>query len=283
VTWIEPISTVITAAELANKLAASSSFIRKHANRLIYRIKNGDLVVPIFGAGGAGKSTAARMLAGEDPLDVVAAYDESWWIEPVKLKGDIPGTILVAPGQIVRADRAWPELFQYVIAGAAIGVINVVSFGFHSFNIESYKEHDLFETGMSLDQFLIVYLRARRALEVDMLEKLIHGLSAARNPMWMVTLVTKQDLWWDKRLEVKDFYENGPYSKKIDEFARSLGQRAFQHESLPVSLTIGNMSTPSGETIANTVSGYDMARHVSYLQSMFSKLNEATEQRFSNA
>src|SRR5947207_3035914 len=110
--WIEPISAAITVAELANKFAESSSFIRKHSHRLLYRIKNGQLIVPIFGAGGAGKSTAAKLLACEDPLDVAAAYDESWWVEPVGLTGNIPGQILVAPGQIARADRAWPELFK---------------------------------------------------------------------------------------------------------------------------------------------------------------------------
>jgi putative protein kinase ArgK-like GTPase of G3E family len=63
--WIEPVSAAITAAELASKIAESSTSIRKLARRLSYRIRNGKAVIPVFGAGGVGKSTVTKLLGEE--------------------------------------------------------------------------------------------------------------------------------------------------------------------------------------------------------------------------
>lgn len=275
--WIEPISTAITAASIANDISKSSSLIRKHANRLVYRIKNGALVVPIFGAGGAGKSTAARLLGGEDPLDIFAAYSESFWVEPVNLTGDIPGQILAAPGQDVRADKHWPELLSSVVQGKAIGIINIVSYGYHAIQIPTYKDHDLYNDGMTENEFMNLYLSERRVKEEDFAEKLVNGLFANENPIWMITLITKQDLWWDKREAVKEHYTTGRYNEIINRLSSELGSKGFQHEYIPVSLAIGNMKTETGETLASTVSGYDMPIHLAYLNSMFSKIYEVIE------
>lgn len=272
-TWVEPTSTVLSAGALAYKLAESSSFIRKHWARMIYRIRHGSALIPIFGAGGVGKSTVSRILAGSDPLDITAPYEESWVIEPVELQGNVPGQLLVGPGQIQRADRHWPELFRNIVTGTSFGVINVVSYGYHSFAIRSYKEHDEFEVGMNESAFMSKYIEARRVIELEMLRRVLDGLSATDKPLWLVTLVSKQDLWWEQRQRVRDHYENGPYSEIVKSFAASLGERIFQHEILPVSLAIGNLTTPAGEVLAPTTGGYDTALHLSSLQSMFSRLH----------
>src|SRR3546814_7391930 len=64
--WIEPVSTAIAAAGIVNDLAKASRSIKRHANRIVYRIRSGTIDLPIFGCGGAGKSTAAKVLVGED-------------------------------------------------------------------------------------------------------------------------------------------------------------------------------------------------------------------------
>ncbi|MFN3330599.1 MAG: hypothetical protein ACK419_06720, partial [Pyrinomonadaceae bacterium] len=146
--WVEPVSTVVTVASLANEAMKTSEKIRLIYQRLINRITNGTIKIPIFGAGGVGKTTISRILVGEDPLKILAPYDESLVVDSVELKGKVPGRLLVAPGQIVRAERHWPDLLKTSNDKAAIGVINVVAYGFHSLMLQHYKEHDLFSKGM---------------------------------------------------------------------------------------------------------------------------------------
>ena len=129
--WIEPVSAAITAVELAGKVAESSSSIRKLARRLSYRVRNGKAVIPIFGAGGVGKSTVAKLLVGHDPLSITTAYAPSADVETKKLKGDIPGQILAAPGQPRRVGSHWPNLFKKLSTGESFGLINVVAYGYH--------------------------------------------------------------------------------------------------------------------------------------------------------
>jgi hypothetical protein len=271
--WIEPISTTVKAASLANQLMSSSSSIQKYAARFRYWINHGNAVIPVFGAGGVGKSTAARLLTGANPLDMAAPYDESWVIEPVALTGNFPGKLLVAPGQAARVDRHWPELMGEVVAGTSFGVINVVAYGYHSLAINSFKEHDVFTAGMNEQTFMSHYVQVRLKIEIEMLKKLFTGFSAVANPLWMVTLVTKQDLWWSKADEVRRHYEKGPYGKLVKKFLSSMGKASFQHEFLPASLALGNLQTPSGEELAKTTAGYDMKLHLRYLQSMFSRID----------
>jgi len=273
--WLEPISTAVTAASLASELVRSSGHVRKYWARICYWVRNGSLVIPFFGAGGVGKTTLGRMITGAcDPLDVLAPYDESWTVEPIELGGDIPGFLIIAPGQVDRVERHWPRLFDRVTAGEAKGVINVVSYGYHSLAIHSYREHDLFQDGMDQDQFFAKYAEERRKLEVSLLERLVAGISTAGTRLWVLTIVNKQDLWWQNRTEVKDHYCSGEYGKILKALESKLGVQNFQHEYLPVSLAIGNLATQSGEILAENAKGYGQAHHLRSLDLLFRRVFE---------
>ena len=195
------------------------------------------------------------------------------------LTGDIPGQLLVGPGQEHRADRHWPSLYQAVTGGRSLGVLNVVSYGYHAFSPPSYRSLEkIYRDGMTVEAFMAAYGADRRDHEVAMLRKVVDGLSAARGDFWMITVVNKQDLWWDRRDEVRRHYETGPYADLIESIRRGVGERSFQHEFVPVSLTLGNMTTANGEVLASTVSGYDMPTHLSYLNTFFGKLHGLIEQ-----
>lgn len=121
---------------------------------------------------------------------------------------------------------------------------------------------------------MVEYENLRRADEINKLKLLLSGLLAVSEPMWMVTLVNKQDLWWDRRVQVRDYYSNGEYSELVDEFRAKMGAKAFQHEIVPASLQINNLVTPANELLANTVAGYDSNTHLSHLQTLYSKIDE---------
>ena len=245
--WVEPISTAITAAELAGEAVKSSSAIRKYARRLAYRVRNGTAVIPVFGAGGVGKSTVAKLLVGHDPLSIAAAYQESPDIEVRKLKGNVPGQILTAPGQKARIPANWPQLFRKLATKESFGLINVVAYGYHSFLLQSYKEHDVYQAGMNAAAFAAAYTKARRDVDLEVLDNLLNGMSVVAHPIWMVTLITKQDLWWNDRKAVRSHYVDGDYGKRIQKLASAIGERNFQHEFVPVSLPATRPDSATGD------------------------------------
>lgn len=276
--WIEPVSTVVTAASLVNDFVKGSDTLKKHYTRIINRIAYGKVVLPIFGAGGAGKSTAGKILVGNDPLDVGAPYRESWTIEPRELPGEIPGQIIVAPGQLGnRIDRYWPDLILKANNGVALGIINVVAYGFHSTEIGQYSSHDIYEPSMTTESFLSKYTENRRRVELALLDRLLTTLAPTGRSFFMVTVVAKQDLWWTQKEEVKAHYTEGEYQEKIKNFGNTLGWQRFHHEFIPTSLTISNLTTPSGEIMHPTSPGYDLGIHLQYLQGFFDQLHNLVE------
>lgn len=98
-------------------------------------------------------------------------------------------------------------------------------------------------------------------------------MSAVTKPIWMATLVTKQDLWWPQRGAVRSHYEAGAYSQAIRELASAIGERNFQHEFIPVSLTISSLCSQAGTVLVPTAAGYDLPIHLRYLRSMFERFN----------
>lgn len=71
-------------------LAKASPGIMRTLRRAARRVSRGYVVIPIFGSGGVGKSTAARIIAGDTPDAAHRQYEESLWTEVVPLAGDIP-------------------------------------------------------------------------------------------------------------------------------------------------------------------------------------------------
>ena len=276
--WLEPVSTAVTAASLAQTLAGSSSSVRRHAIRIWNYIRHGSAVVPIFGAGGSGKSTISRLLSGTDPLDFAFAYDESWSIEREALTGTIPGHILVSPGQLERKDRNWPALLAEITAGRSPIIFNVVSFGYHSFSVPSFTELDQYEDGQTPSQFVEVFSAHRRELENQLLAELLAGIRHVDHPLCLVTVVNKQDLWWDTQPEVRSSYESGDYGKQLQSFIAEVGGRGIQHEFIPISSVVTNFVTPNGEMLKCTCAGYDQATHLRHLHAFFSKVDTVMQE-----
>jgi len=272
--WLESTIAVAKATSTIGSAASSVPAVRRQIRRIYHWILRKNIEISVFGAGGVGKSTVGMLLGGRDPLDLPDSYEESREKDQFSLPGDVPGQVVVAPGQrqggvVTRVDRFWPSMYKSIVEGRSRVIINVVSYGYHSFNLQSYKNHNLYKEGTDVTEFMREFLADRRGEELVLARALANGITAAPGPISMFSLVNKQDLWWDDIQSVRNFYVN-EYEPIFSKIARSVGEQKFRHEIIPVSLTMGNLRTASGEVLAKTTGGYDLVLHRNQLRHMLS-------------
>lgn len=250
---LEAISTAVSVAELSDKTFPTFK-------RLFKRIKEGELAIAIFGAGGTGKSTLGKYLSGKlENSQLSSGYQESISIEKYNLESNVIGSVIVVPGQERRQD-SWDDLLKTISQGKVSLIINVVSWGYHSFGAFSYQQSPLYQSGMTVLEFLEVYTEEYRQEELQVLTKIAPHLSVAdskKRKILFITLVTKQDLWWNDRLKIQDYYQKGEYENQIQAISNKLGSSNFIHEYCSASLVIENFISGTNELLLPTTQGYD--------------------------
>lgn len=248
---IEAIGTGVGVIEISEKLFPTFK-------RIFDLLKNGELKIAIFGAGGTGKSTLGKLLSGEFELSgLLQTYQESISIEQYKLESNKIGSVIVAPGQKRREDT-WDDLLRTLVGGKIKLIIHVVSWGYHSFGEFSYTQHRLYQSGMTLEEFLREYAAVCRNRELDVLRRIEPHLSIAdQRKTIVITLVSKQDLWWNNRLEVNKHYVEGAYEQLIQNIRNQRGANNFIHEYRSTSLVMENFLSGDNELLIPTTQGYD--------------------------
>lgn len=246
--------------------------LTKYLRKIIALVRDGRKQIVIVGPGGVGKSTFGKMLeTGVSPP--VADYQESITLETFSFGADFFGTAFVVPGQETSGRILEWQAAQKAIAGGRVsGVVNVVCYGLHTPRTETMKSHSLYRSGDTVDQFLKRYTKNRRELEIDQFSRLIAPhMQACTKPIWLLTAVLKQDLWWNTREEVKKHYENGPYQEMIEELTKA---KIISHTINSASLTAENLtfSGEIGRPIKSTAAGYDDAIRLRNQSSLFSNL-----------
>ena len=74
------------------------------------------------------------MLGGKQFFDSqLSVFNESPNIEEFKRPGEGVFKIRVVPGQKRRREQIWPMFMAGLAEGKTVGIINVVSFGYHTF------------------------------------------------------------------------------------------------------------------------------------------------------
>jgi hypothetical protein len=222
------------------------------------------------------------LLSGVEQDDLPRGYEESLKAETFALDGDLSCSLFVAPGQERRESEAPREKLNGILStGEAVGVINVVAFGYHHFSQLGYKHHKLYQPGMSPEQFMAAYLDDRRRAEVQALDRMKPFLLAARSNVWMVTLVTKQDLWWNDRHAVRAHYEdeNNDYAKSIAEVTRQRHPRYFLHQTVSASLVWNNLRDPEDVVLATTTAGYEQSVRRANLRRALAAIHGIAEQQ----
>lgn len=189
----------------------------------------------------------------------------------------MPALFLVPPGQRVRRPESWPALYRLISGGRAGGVINVVSWGYHSSGIE-HTRHELYDPALTPEANLKAVLDHNRQEEISALRNLVPHLQAARGKIWMITLVTKQDLWSGQRHDVERHYKEGEYQDLLDEILGEKGTEGFRHTYFSVSLVPQNLITTDGTILAITTAGYDQPLRIQNLSDFLAGLSELLHQ-----
>jgi hypothetical protein len=251
---------------------------RKSILRILRRFRRklfqGTGQIPIFGDGGTGKTTLGKFLVGELDTDIaVGKYRTTLETDKFSLPGEIPCVLHVPPGQERYRPAHWPALYRLLSEGKAGGIINIVSWGYHSTELE-YERHTVYRKGMSEAEYIDAYLEYNRQREIKALQELAPHLQAVAKKFWMITLVTKQDLWWPERHKVEKHYKDGEYEACIQGITRVRGVANFIHHYYSVSLIPENLATLDGKILARTAYGYDQPIRIANLTSFAQGLND---------
>lgn len=228
----------------------------------------------IIGPGGVGKSTLGKLLSGgSSHFDVLGHYDESISVEKYPLGDDPEVEIVVPPGQPHRRDAEWEPLLADVSAGKTRGVIILAAYGHHNHGIgegASYKSHRLYSGNKK--QFLVDFLEDRRREEVAILTRLAPHVRSGVGKLWVLTLVTKEDLWDPDSAAANAFYCGGGEYDKLAQTLGGGGPRQVRHEVAMAALVVSNLVTGKGEMLVKTAAGYDQRRQADSLIGLIQKL-----------
>jgi hypothetical protein len=199
--------------------------------------------IGVFGAGGVGKTTLGVFLDEKfDPKASPKPYKSSLATETYYLKTNDAQSLFIAPGQKERTEHRY-QLLDNLRHYKRVILVNIVAYGYHSVEepVSDYAK----------------YVESCRHLEIRLWKELLDFLKLYQMPLTLVTLVTKEDLWWDGHETVKNHYESGEYGTYLTELQAVKGSQNLTHEYLYVSLVAQNLRNTKGEILAPTVGGYD--------------------------
>jgi energy-coupling factor transporter ATP-binding protein EcfA2 len=184
-------------------------------------------IVLLLGATGAGKSNLLQSLYLERP-EAIARSNRTVYPEPklLTIKGKHPYRFIDTPGDSFLKDGRVEAIRKAMSArGGISGVINVVSYGYHEYHVPEGK---VFLADGAIDPH---YLEQHRQYELDQLDEWTPLLGSPVTIKWLITVVTKADLWWNDREEVEKYYKKGPYYAALKD-AQTVRPRVVPYSSV---------------------------------------------------
>jgi energy-coupling factor transporter ATP-binding protein EcfA2 len=178
--------------------------------------------VLVLGCSGVGKTELLESLTTVTP-EVISHLNRTQFAERHRIRiAKEPFVFIDTPGQY--ESRRLSAIREEISKGLA-GIINVVAYGYH----ETKVGHD--EAFLSKSKVSADYLSSRRLLELADLRAWVPLVGAREIANWLITVVTKADLWWDRHNEVLNYYTEGPYLEALDT-AKSLNPVIIEHSSV---------------------------------------------------
>ena len=163
----------------------------------------------VLGTSGVGKSVFVETLYKELVRPIPGANRDTFTHEVSFPREDLPLVLVDTPGQ----ELAFPErdkAYKDAIKDGVVGIINVVCFGYHEGSISGNETQALDATLQPRSEYLAI----RREEEIKRLGEWVK-LVDSRSAKWVITLVTKADLWYGDYETVMEYYCKGEYSKAL--------------------------------------------------------------------
>jgi hypothetical protein len=120
---------------------------------------------------------------------------------------DFPIIFLDTPGHKTRDEERKKALIE-IINGKVIGIVNIVSYGYVE-NLKADIDIDsVFDASGNVKESS---LKQNRTLEIERLSEWLNFVNS-NSVKWVLNIVNKADLWWDKQNEVNDYYDSGDFN-----------------------------------------------------------------------
>ncbi|TXM76609.1 hypothetical protein FV218_06605 [Methylobacterium sp. WL69] len=171
-----------------------------------WKLKNAYPIV-VVGASGTGKTALLRSLAGLPAY--VRREDRTDEVISAKAKlGELYLNIIDTPGEKEHSSKR-EIAFRDLMRKKSVGIINVVSHGYHE------GKALLSDVVSPENQIKESFLQSRREVELGLINEWLGPLCGRGGAVqWVVTVVTKADLWWENSADqsVVRYYESEPYT-----------------------------------------------------------------------
>lgn len=191
------ISFTALSVELGTKIVKAIKVLLKKKKRIL-----------ILGCSGVGKTQFIETIHGLDTYIKAARIsreDRTLAVDSSRiLLDDFALLISDTPGENLKDTMRKAEIAN-LIKNNGEGIINVVSYGYHERPVSNMNEV------ASGEGFNLNYIEECRKKEISQLSEWV-PLIPISNVKWIITLVTKADVWWNEGvINIENYYKKGDY------------------------------------------------------------------------
>lgn len=244
--------------------------------RLYDFIVNGTFKVALLGAGGVGKSSLIKALVQGDQGAAENDYRITDRAKTIKLDGPMSVTFLDSGGQVdYREERTAAILSQFDSRGRVM-LIFASALGYNAYPVslgKSVVPPSFWSGGQSLQWIRVMHMQQ----ELLALSELLDQLKALKKDVTILTVFTKQDLWYGEAVNARAYYHGRvePILKEFQMTRRDKG--ATRLSAKPVSLVHQNLSIVDGDdfkVLAPVSQGYDLSMHAASFSALRAEFDE---------
>ncbi|MCP5533434.1 MAG: hypothetical protein H7A48_09695 [Akkermansiaceae bacterium] len=132
---------------------------------------------------------------------------------------------------------------------------------------------------MSKDQFVEIYLEERRKDELEIAKRVAAVAECSTGKLWILSVVSKEDLWINARGEVDNFYkgEGTAYSEIFRVLGRAKNAKEFRFEHVSVCMSITSLETGRSEKLRPNSEGYGTPQQAKSLENLIKTIGSLVD------